>query len=121
MLTLDSFLRPVCLRSVLLFFFHRLPAADGFWNNVSAAEIAAVIGKELLAVPESDPISRTSSSVEKIIAEALLHKCIANAARMCSISVRALNKMEASQSRRDIIDDVTILVILIKDSLLCPS
>ena len=62
---------------------------------------------ELVSLSEDD-----MGKTEQRIADALLKKCIANAAVGARVSAKSLRKMPAGQRRRDIIDDVTIMVIL---------
>lgn len=56
-----------------------------------------------------------SDSTEQRIANSLLKKCVANAASSYNISEKSLHKMPPSQRRRDIIDDVTVMVIIFVD------
>lgn len=63
---------------------------------------------ELVSLNEVD----VGKPTEQRIADALLKKCIANAAVGSGISAKSLRKMVPGQRRRDIIDDVTIMVIL---------
>ena len=53
-----------------------------------------------------------NKSLEERIADALMKKCVINAAASSHISAKVLKKMPAGQRRRDLIDDVTIMVIL---------
>lgn len=53
-----------------------------------------------------------ADSIEQRVANALMKKCVTNAAASCHVSAKSLNRMPPSQKRRDLIDDVTIMVIL---------
>ena len=57
-------------------------------------------------------------STEQRIADALLKKCIRNAAKSANVLITTLQNMPPSQKRRDLIDDVTIMVILFDKKIL---
>jgi serine/threonine protein phosphatase PrpC len=65
------------------------------------------LGMDTLSAPELAAVS-----TEQRIADSLLKKCVANAAISYNMSEKNLRKMPPGQKRRDIIDDVTVMVIL---------
>jgi hypothetical protein len=93
---------------------------DGFWDNISAKEIAGIF--QAYCLKRSDRNGRTSristetdrlsGSSDGTLATILLDKCIENAAKSSCISVAKMRKMPPGPERRRIIDDITVLVIL---------
>jgi hypothetical protein len=57
------------------------------------------------------------NSLQQKIASALLRRCIRNAAHTSRMKSKVLSAMPAGKSRRDIVDDITIMVILFEDKI----
>lgn len=61
----------------------------------------------------------SSDSLEQRIANALLKKCVKNAAAASRIPLKLLKKMPPGQQRRNLVDDITIMVVLFDEGEAC--
>ena len=108
------------------FLFHLLSTLDGFWNNITAKEIAVVMQPHIEG--KHGDISRSISRAnfrrgenslsvlnKNTSASALLDKCLENAAKAACIPVSRMKKMSPGIARRNIVDDITILVIFFNE------
>ena len=100
--------------------FANISILDGFWDNISAKEIAGIFQAHCLKRSDgnvrssrsSTETDRLSGSGDGTLAAILLDRCIENAAKASSISVARMRKMLPGPERRRLIDDITVLVIM---------
>ena len=127
---LSLFLSSPCC-SVLIIYVDLLHGiADGLWNYIEAEEVAEVINDCLTAHREystqlqqdnqtlfqavSEPPSSSacsSLSPPPTPAECLLTRCQQNAALSAGLSLNALLDLPSGPAKRNILDDITIIVL----------
>jgi hypothetical protein len=96
---------------------HILPL-DGLWNYITMEEVALIFQKyrhhprvpSLLTSPSDDP------QVNPSISEILLNQCLHNAALLAGTSLDCLLAMPSGPYKRNVIDDVTIVVVILPSS-----
>jgi len=79
---------------------------DGLWDNFTKKDTAKLVNEQL----ESDKSTPDQHRGQKII-RALLQKSIEKAAKDSGVAPEFLASMDAGNKKRQIIDDVTIMVI----------
>jgi len=78
-------------------------ASDGFWDLINNNEIEHTIKNQ-----------KSSESKQKI-AKTLFDTCIDKAAREANLSTKKLLSMNPGQFKRDLIDDITIMIVDLKN------
>jgi hypothetical protein len=87
---------------------------DGLWNYVEADEVAVVISQCLRAQREhclQQSRGEHQTPPPSTPAQCLLTKCQQNAASSAGISLEALLALPTGTTKRDILDDITIIVL----------
>eukprot|EP01041_Mallomonas_annulata_P006829 gene6829-13834_t len=89
-------------------------ASDGLWNHVCATEFLGVFTTGIES-SESEPATE-GTVTGKNIAKILVDRCVENAASNAGISVEHLLSFEPGMGRRNVMDDVTVMVLLFHHS-----
>ena len=107
----------------------RLNDLDGLWNYLTQKDVITVLveeGKILEAGYDcgynyfestlSSKGDENNPDMSSNLARLLINKCIAVAADAAGMKFEQLNSLPAGSRRRSLIDDITVVVILVKSS-----
>jgi hypothetical protein len=107
------------VRSSLLSVCLSHQAVDGLWNYITIQEVVYTLHQYLSArgqsalEPSQPDLNVTAAVASPSISEILLERCLRNAAILGETTYDSLLTMPSGPYKRNIVDDVTIAVVII--------
>jgi len=84
--------------------------SDGLWDDLGGSDVARVIQETMAKHADK---RKAPSKMAKVLAEALVHEATAVAADMCGLAKAELQDMPPGSRRRNLVDDITCVVIVL--------